>query len=587
MLFDESHALWRIEPRHEAFLLLHFLYEKYTSLREILCEKIVAGPPEGLLKGAKQRNIDGYIYEILTSLVEKDLPLSPIAQKRLDEISCTYPSWTPLRHQGMSHWMESGSVNRGIDSNNIKLLASKDIVDQIVSFKPAWNSSLRDFCEPIGIRISQEPDWGFRTLESLKNSINKIPVDALNPMLWGIRATLKDKSTKIDNNLSVKLIGVLDLLVEQLPSPEAWSSLPSVLKDLIETFGLDVQIWNSIGKRLQNLFTNFDFDRTDSERPVRWLDNAINHPYGDLTALYLKVAQEHINKLSQTGQPLTLESRAQDFFDHMSTTYSRGSRYGYTLIAERMAWMETVAPLFSERMRKWFDWDENSEKFLVAWSGYLWSRTLSRLLVSDFTSTYEIAAQHHAAFGESERDGLGSHLAAVFWFHTELSPRLQVVALTIDSKIRLDMLHGWDNHLKSATPEVAVAFFEKLIFPYWDWCATQPFFSNITGQKERFFFWKLLAHSYTAFPMAVKKALERLPQASNSLHLFIDELTNDSMLEYPEDLVDLLNAWATISEHPQWNEKEWRKVWDKLKIANPKNLDQLENNLARRGLTLT
>jgi hypothetical protein len=586
-LFGTSNAVWRIETRHESFLLLLSLYKKFPDLRETLCEQIVAGPPRGLFdEKVTQERIDSYVFEILSALHAKDPALPAAAHKRLEVIRAAYPEWKASGHEGMSQWMEVGWVGRRVDAESLKSLAAETILEFIESFKPQWKTSLRDLCEAIGVRISQEPEWGFIALKSISEGIEGLPGDALNPILWGMRATLSDKSTKLDSDSASRLIDILAELVGRSPIPQAWSSLPSLIKDIAEVFKLPAARWDAVGKRLQLLFSDFDFERSESEQKVRWLDRAINHPYGDLTQLYLKLAQDHVNELSAVGQPLTMESRSQDFLDRMYESYGLGSRYGYTLVSERLAWMEAVAPVFAERMREWFDWKEHQERSRVVWSGYFWSRTLSRALVSDFESTYEIAAQHHDDFAESERDGLASHLAAVFWFHPELAARLPHLAARIDSDIRLKILHGWKHHLESATPDAAVAFFDGVILPYWDWCATQRFFSDAGGQRERFGFWQLLSKSYAAFPRAVRKALERTPAKSDSVHLIVDELVKDFMLQYPEELVDLLRAWLDILPYPSWHEKEWRKVWETLQEAKPRNLAKLENEMARRGLDM-
>ncbi len=118
--------------------------------------------------------------------------------------------------------------------------------------------------------------------------------------------------------------------------------------------------------------------------------------------------------------------------------------------------------------------------------------TLSRYLVQNFEETYIPAALRHSEFGTEERKGLANHVSAVFWFHQDRIDLLYQFARAVDSKLRLDVLRGWQSHLANAQEDNTKNFFERILFPYWDWCGQQVFFSGHDGDNERFAFWELV-----------------------------------------------------------------------------------------------
>ncbi|MEW6669034.1 MAG: hypothetical protein AB1512_27815 [Thermodesulfobacteriota bacterium] len=588
VLFGQSNALWRYETRHEALLLLQALYAKAAELRDMLCERIVAGPPVGVLgPEVRQEDIDRAVFDILSSLQSKGMPLSSAGQKRLKGIREDNPTWMYADPTEISAFIERGRVARNVDVESVKTLEPQKVADAIRSCQPERKTSLRDRCESIGVRIAQEPKWGLTALAALGEHVGGLPEGSLNSILWGIRASLTDKSSKLDRETGKLLIDVLGELIARLPSPKAWSSLPSILNDLADKLELDAAVWDPLGQHLQKLFENFDYDRPEEERPVEWLQRVINHPYGDLAQLYLKLAQREVNSLSSSGLPLALNMRCSQFLAAMSDTYGKGSRYGYCLVAEHLAWMEAVSPEYAEIMRNWFEWGAKEDRALVTWSGYLWSRVFSRVLVEQFESTYLPTALRYKQFGESERRGLASHIAAVLWFDQEMFPHLKRVASAVDAGLRLDILGEWKNHLQNANPDSAERFFHKVVFPFWEWCSCNDFFIGDDGNRERFAFWMLLPYSNNAFPEASRRAIDLKPSKKlESTHWFIRALTTESMLKYPNELVELLLVLSELDPYPHLEDKEWRAIWNKLKDKGPKRLNDLENALARRDVAL-
>lgn len=584
VLFGEGNALWRPETQHEAMLLLGVLYARDADAREEIIAAILAGPPLQLLKQEGTDGLDRYIFEVLAYLESEKLPLAADGQHKLAQIKERHPEWRPSKYPGMSYWAEGGWVPRGIDVEDVESIAPEDIPNRIIAFEEKFGTSRRDLCERVGVTLARNPEWGLRALGSLEVNAHDLPLDAINPILWGIRATVVDNTISIDKKRIVALLNKVGSMMEKRQIPSMWSSLPGVLKDLVSRFELPIESWTQLGIRLASLFEAFDYKRSENGKSIEWLQRAINHPYGDLADLYLSLAQQHVNVLSREEKPLKLEPNAESFFSHMLARYNIGSRYGLCLLAQRLPWMEAVAPKFTDLLLASFDWTEEGEQPLVAWSGYFWSGTLSRYLVQNFETTYIPAALRYSEFGTEERKGLANHVSAVFWFDPDRINLLYQFARAVDSGLRLDVLRGWKQHLGNAREGNTKNFFESILFPYWDWCGQQGFFSGDDGDNERFAFWELVPRSDACFPQAYQMATHWGPTKVPDVGLLVREVVNDATMRYPTELTGLLIALLELDEHPHWLEGDWRASWDAVKHSGASNIAEFENLLARKGI---
>ena len=586
MLFGKRNALWRKETRHESMLLMRALYKTNAGAREKIIAAILQGPPPELLREEDNEEVDWHIFEMLSFLESEDLPLRPEAQQELSGIKERHPAWSPKPYPGMSMWIESGGTDKNVTIDDIKSVAPEDVPNKIITFEDGWKKSRRNFCEAIGALIAHDPTWGLQAIDALRLNVKNLPVDAINPILWGIRATLTDNTNRIEMEGIVALLRKFDSMIQSMPIPNMWTSLPSLLSHLVRKYELSIDSWNDLGVRLASMFEAFDYERSEEREPIDWHHRAINHPYGDLTELYLNLAQQQVNILLRSEKPLCLAPQAEQFFSQMLANYDCGSRYGLCLLAQRLSWMEAVSPKFAAALVSIFDWAQGGERSLVAWSGYLWSNTLSRSLVANFETTYTSAATRHRDFTSQERRGLANHVSAVFWFHPNRVNLLYQFASAVDSEVRAALLRGWKTHLKNAQEASAKGFFDSIVFPYWDWCERQVFFRGNIADKERFGFWELVPLSFSSFPESYRRALQRRPSTIDNLGQFVPDAVNESTLRYPNELSELLIAALECDPHPQWQEQDWRQSWYALKDTGARRLTDFENALARKGISL-
>ena len=413
-------------------LLMTALYKADAGAREKISSARLAGPPSQLLKEEVEKEKDGDIFEMLAFLE------SDTSRFFLRRNASSLPLENNIRngnqlsflvcHCGLSHltWTKVFPLTKSVRS------APEDIPNQIIRSEEQLGKSRRDLCEAIGVRIGHDPQWGLQVVDVLQVTAQNLPADAINPILWGIRATLTDNSSKITADDVRTLLGKFFAMIEKMPKPSMWSSLPSLIHTLVGKFRVAVESWNELAVRLA-LIEAFDYEREEETGPIEWRHRSINHPYGDTTELYLTLAQQHVNALSAAGKPLRLEAHAESFFSHMLAHYNIGSRYGLCLLAPWLSWIEAVsAPKLADSLYPDFEWVCEDERSLVAWSGYLWSNTISRRLVENFESTYLTAAKHHSDLASQERRALANHVSAVFWFHPDRPQLLCEFASGVD-----------------------------------------------------------------------------------------------------------------------------------------------------------
>ena len=311
VLFGAQNSLWRGDTQHEAMLLMATLYNKNPEAREQITSAILMGPPEKLLKQedrgeGKERDI----FEILAFLESKQAPLLPDSSHKLDQIRKLHPEWVPAKFPGLSMWVESRPSDGGGAANEMSSVAPEGIVEKIVKSHETVPSSVREACEAIGVRIGREPQWGLSALDAIHLNLSSLPASAINPILWGIRATITDNSSRLDHGSVLLLLDKFLEMTANDPEPEIWTSLPSLLCTIAAKFGLATDAWNQLGIRLASVFQGFDYERSDEGSPVDWRQRAINHPHGDVTELYIRAARHHVNILAAEEKPLNVGQHA-------------------------------------------------------------------------------------------------------------------------------------------------------------------------------------------------------------------------------------------------------------------------------------
>src|SRR3989338_391692 len=167
VLFGKGNALWRRETRHEAMLLMRVLYKADAVARERISAAILAGPPPQFLREKADDEADWHIFGILTFLESEHLPLRTEAQEKLARIRERHSEWKPSKYPGMSFVVEPGQVSQNVTVDDVKSLPPEDVPNRIITFEGAWPNSRRDFCEPLGVAIAQEAEWGLRVMEAL------------------------------------------------------------------------------------------------------------------------------------------------------------------------------------------------------------------------------------------------------------------------------------------------------------------------------------------------------------------------------------------------------------------------------------
>lgn len=230
-------------------------------------------------------------------------------------------------------------------------------------------------------------------------------------MLWGIRTALTNAQDTVDDAFAQQLFKLLVQLTELRPDPVMWTSLPSVLKELVKQKLVSLESWHQYAIQLFTMFESYDYERED-EKPIEWIQRAINHPVGDIFDLYFELAQENVQAQIKSGEEILIGLEAEHFFSMVLRKYDRGSRYALCLLAQHFSWIEAVSSNLADLMRPAFVWNKNEERALVTWSGFLWGGALSKKLTAEFEDSYLETGKHCTLFARVEKEGLARHVAA-------------------------------------------------------------------------------------------------------------------------------------------------------------------------------
>jgi hypothetical protein len=579
--------LWEEETRHEAMLLYKSLYEKYPESREVLIDHVLKGPPTENVEEDLKERLKYDVFELLEYLQESGLELTNSGKRQLEEMKNNHPKWELSPDADISAPFHIGRHENPFTVEEIHSKKPSEVSEILKSYEGSWERSRRDLCITVGMTCHQYPDWALELFGSLKNIIKELPADTINPIISGLQLSDDVDKAAWDKEGGHNLLNLLEIMISEKPEAEFWTGLPSLLKNWLKILKIDADFWGKLAKKLVEIFIFFDYQREKEKIPVEWFQRSANHPYGDLTELYLEHAYQLIINQKEKGIKFELDSKTLDFFTYTIKNYALGSRYGVCILGHWLGWLEAVAPEWTEKnLIPIFYWDDNKERALVSWSGYLWNRRLSRFLSEGFSDTYLNAGRHYKEFANSEQEGLIVHVAGLLWFKDIDISDLKDFATMIDGKGRREMLWTWENHLEKAQKEVAEDFWKRVIIPYWDW-TQKRYFGLPDGNEEKFSFWRLLPFSYSLFPQAAERAINFAPTSIESEYLFPKKLLESRLSKsYPEDFTNILVAFIRADQHPEWHEEEWQQLWNDVKDSGAQNLNKLKDELARHKIKI-
>ena len=582
--------LWQSETKHEAMRLLKSLYENSPEHRERLVDYVLIGPPLSRGKDSEddKRYTEHSIFIILRYLQDQDLELTYRGEKYLEKINVKHPKWNLDRDTDIENPVYAGWHENQFTSDEIHSKLPKEIALKLRDYQGTRERNRSDFCETVGTTCHMHPKWGLELFRHLNDILTEFSEETINHIIWGFRST--DEKEKITWNLKQihHLTNIFQKMVEKRPVAKFWTSLPSLLQSWQQTYKAELDFLYSLRDKLANIFKPFDYEREEQEKPVEWLQNAINHPYGELTGLCLKDAHQRVVEQEKTGIDYTIDHELINFFEFTIDHYDNGARYGLCVLGKWLNWLEAVVPDWTEqKLIPAFNWINNEEMALVVWSGYLWNTNLSRYLMKQYNDYFLGAARHYNDFGEVEREGLTNQVAALIWFkEIELSDLKKFAAL-IDREGRIHILEMLREYLVRAEKPTAGGFWNRIIIPYWDWCERQRYLSLPDGNTERFKFWELIPYSHELFTKAVKRATTLASVKCDDVHLFIEELLKtDYSILYPDEFVSLLLAFIEMDQNPRWHKEEWEQLWNSVEKSGAKKLGRLKDQFAKKAVTV-
>ena len=510
----EQDKLWQSETKHEAMRLLKSLYESSPEHWDKLIDYILIGPP--LSKGKDSEDDKRYtehkVFTMLEYLQDSELELTSRGKKYIEKIKLKYPKWKSGLDADIENPVHVEWHKNPFTIEDIHSKAPKEAALMLRDYEGTWKRERSDFCNTVGAVCRQYSKWGLELFDHLNDILTELPEDTINHIIWGLQITDEKEKVAWSLKQAHRMVNIFQKMVEKRPDGKFWTSLSDLLQNWQKTYKVGFDFFSNLLNKLAIMFKSFDYERERKDGPVEWNQRAVNHPYFDLTELYLTYAQQRVAEQKKAGINYDIDPEIINFFEFTIENYDYGTRYGLCVLCRWLSWFEAIVPDWTEKkLIPAFNWDNNKEMALIAWSGYLWNRTFSRYLSKQFDDYFLDAAQHYKEFVKDERKGLTAHVAALLWFkEIEISDLKKFTSL-IDREGRINILAMWKQHLDRAEKPLAESFWNTTIIPYWDWCERQRYLVLPNGNKERFRFWELIPYSYQIFNRAVKRAVNLAP----------------------------------------------------------------------------
>ncbi|MEK0336959.1 MAG: hypothetical protein QQN41_05940 [Nitrosopumilus sp.] len=588
MLFDEG-LFWEDELYQEVRPLIINAYKKYDDLQDVLIDKIIQGPSEKI-KNKETATGKGYMYkvfEILDELNNEKPKINKVGEKYLKNIQNAHPDWKP--RPKMEFGIEVG-IDKGISEyseKGIYSMSPEEIFDRYLKSQNGTNYDRRESSEIIGIRCSREFHFCQQLFELIRGNLNDLDKDVISPLIWGLRPGKEVNQIAWSTDEVNKFVEMIEELIRKRPTPQIWEQIPSLLERYYDLLGKNPDDWSKLYILLRNIFSDFDFDHYDEQKPIDWMQRAINHPFGTLTEIYLKYANRIITEQKESGHNLVLGESILNFFEYIIENHNIGSRYGLCLITQYLTWLENVATIWTLNiLLPLFHSEVNTEKKLIAWVGYLWSNVLSMTLIHDFPTTYLHIAKNYDKLCDHEKRGLVGHVAYIFWSKDEAPLKnLHALSKLIGKGGRVRLLILWEDFLEKADEDRTERFWNRVLLPYWNWTSNQRYFTLPTGSDERYGFWKLIPYSYSLFKSTVRNAINYPPEKIERTGKFTEILSKKEFVrDHPKELVNLLVIFIVIDEHPLWQKDEWLQLWEMVRDSRVRNLTKLKDELVKKEI---
>ncbi len=579
---------WDLESLQESKALFLKIYELKTDLRRHMINLVVAGPKyfNSAIDQDKIK-IENHQCEVLEELTKNKYQIFDDGRGYLKQIYIKHPEWKPKTKK---------IGKRQVKKKNIDKMSPEEIINEFLINKPNDPYINRRAPETIGVRCSKQYSFCKDLFELFIKYKGYLTSSFLSPIIWGLRPD--EDTNEITWSIEDRndFVSLLEMLIENIPDAEIWNSLPSLFERWQKIMGTIPPSWHGFLLRLAILLQKFDYEREITEKPIEWIQLAINHPYGKLTEIYLQIAIDEINKRKEEGKKLCLSNNIISFFDFTIKNYASGTRYGLCLIARNLNWLMSIeqswvnTTLYPQFVKKY-----KSEAFLVAWSGYLWSNSISPSLIEQMNSSYKKISEIFEELGRDDKQGYAGHIAYISWINKIKIQDLFFILDQMDHEGRKQLIHYWRNHLEHSDSNENFVFWNKVLFPVWKWMSTKDFFNqekidtdNMIIPKEksdlRFDFWKLIKYSRNMFPKAVEFAIKYAPQKIDHPGRLEDILNTEYIIKFPKEYVDLAMEILNVTENVIWQKNEWIEQWSKLKSLKVRKINKLKNRLAEKGI---
>ncbi len=383
LLEDECWWLWSVGTWREASRLVSSLAPRLNvSELSRLEQAIAVGPPREMFRSDLEderwaRIRDRDIWLRFNGVAAAGVKLSPTAREKLEELSNTYPMWTPSQsdRDEFPTWM-SESSDRG---TSVTTPADLSALVHYLRDHPAHDRWDKD-------------DWGDRCrsdFEVAASALSMLAKQGIYPIgrwyeafqVWSEKELTQPSWSKVAS----VAVTIPDNSLLALSHSVTWW-----LRKVSEDFEGQEDTFFFLCDRILAL------PHADTDDTADAAARAINHPVGHVTDALLNW---WYRRSLEDGQGLSGE--LQPRFSALCDTRIQRFQCGRVLLSAHVVPLYRVDPDWTRQfVLPLFDWQNSKREARAAWAGFLWSPRLYRPLMEELKREFLDTASHYEELGQ-------------------------------------------------------------------------------------------------------------------------------------------------------------------------------------------
>lgn len=566
LLADEAWWLWSVETKREVLRLFVLQGRRLTGASQDRLETaILAGPPREMYRDdlepdSWQDLVARSVWLRLAKLNSSGLAMSTTAQKRLEELSSSYPQWELAADERdeFSHWMSGTGDPDYEESREIDIAPRKRrelvqwLINQPPEREPFYEDTWNDACAKHPLNCL----FALADLAERGNWLSSHWSDAFYAWSNG------RKVRRIWRYAAPILQTMPNTIIQEIAHSVTWW-----LKAVSKSIDIHEDILLDMCHRVLALPLEVGTMMTHNDEPIdQPVTEAINHPIGHVTEALINLWF----KRNPNDNDL-LPTDIKPFFTELCDVRVDRFRHGRVLLGSRLiSFFRVDRPWTEQYLLPLFSWSNPAEAKAV-WEGFLWSPRLYQPLLTAFKPQFLETAQHYT--------DLGSHKQqfAAFLTHAALGPIEEFTVDEFRSAISALPQEGLEESAQALFQALEGAgdqcenYWKNRVHPFWQYI--WPKSRSLATPRIAESLTRLVIAARGEFPAALAAVQDWL-QPIEHPHYVVHLLYESNLCsQFPADALRLLDA---VIDNQQWSPRELGQCLDDIGQAEPQLMQNIK-----------